>query len=185
MGDVFTALLGGNFIQTCTLCVRTTLVRRYLEAGLPIAGYPVGDWPLCIYVSRYSEITYLDESLAVYRKVDGSAMNSGHASRLQMARGCLSMINSLCDYFAVDQATRFDAIRSLQRSILSFAALAADEDAFRAAWTWLAENDPESLTARRRLLPLIVRSTLACRVLASISEARQALTALRDYRRIE
>lgn len=185
VGHVFSELLSGNFIQTCTLCVRTTLVRRYMAAGLPIEDYPVGDWPLCIYVSRFSEINYLGESLAVYRKVQGSAMNSGHASRLQMARGCLSMIESLCDYFAVDSSTRLAAIRMLQCSLLSFAALAGDKDAFGAAWAWLAANDPKSLAGRRRLLPLIVRSNLACRVLARLAGARQTLTLLRDYRRLE
>lgn len=184
-GDVFAALLKGNFIQTCTLCVRTALVRRHLHSGLPIADYPVGDWPLCIHVARYSEISYLDESLAVYRQVDGSAMNSGHASRLRIGLGCLSMVKSLCDHFAVDHAIRLDAVRTAQRAILSLAALAADQDAFRTAWSWLAENDPKSVTARQRLLPLIVRSTLACRVLASVSKVRQAMAVLRDYRRLE
>lgn len=184
-GDVFAALLKGNFIQTCTLCVRADLARRYMASGLPVADYPVGDWPLCIFVSRHSEIAYLDASSAVYRQVEGSAMNSGHASRLRMALGCRSMVAGLCEYFGVDQATRFQAMRSAQRAILSFATLAADRDVFRDAWCWLEANDPGSLSPRRRLLRLIVRSTLACRLLASVGEARRILLVFRDYRRLE
>ena len=184
-GDVFGALLKENFIQACTLCVRTELVRRYLGAGLPVAGYPVGDWPLCIYVARYSEIHYIGESMAVYRKVRDSAIHSGHASRLRIALGCRSMVGSLCDHFDVDPATRFEAMRTLQRGILSFAVLARDRAAFAEAWHWLAAHDPEALTGRHRWLPLIVRSAFACGVLASVAEARQAWAVLRGYRAMD
>lgn len=182
-GDVFDALLRENFIQACTLCVRTDLVRRYLGAGLPVAGYPVGDWPLCIHVARHSEIHYLGESMAVYRKVRDSAIHSGHASRLRIALGCRSMVASLCDHFDVDPATRFEAMRMHQRGILSFAVLAGDRRAFGEAWAWLAANDPKALTVRHRLLPLIVRSTFARRVLSRVAESRQAWAVLRGYRR--
>ena len=182
-GEVFNPLLAGNFIQTCTLCVRTTLARAYLESDLPVSTYPVGDWPLCLYVARVSHVEYLDESMAVYRQVAGSMMNSGHLARLRMAQACLPMIESICSQFGIDMTTRKEAIASIQRSLLSFAALAADKTAFAEAHDWLQLHDPDYLRPlRRRLLPWIVHSAFACRLLAFAQEARAAIFSWRRYR---
>ena len=74
-GAVFAQLLQRNFIQTCTLAVRTALVRAYLASPLPADSYRVVDWPLCLFVGASHGIRYLDRPTATYRRTPGSATN--------------------------------------------------------------------------------------------------------------
>lgn len=182
-GDIFPILLAGNFIQTCTLCIRTDLGRQYLSSDLPTDSYPVGDWPLCLYIAAQSKIGYLDWPLAVYRKVPGSAMNSGHAARARTVTGYVPMVEDFCDQFAVDAATRTKALASNYQVLFSFAVFADDMALFERARTWLALNDAAYLRPwRRRLLPWLARSPAMRRVLTRFYEARVALGELRHYR---
>jgi glycosyltransferase involved in cell wall biosynthesis len=171
-GEIFSSLLAGNFIQTCTLCVRTDLCRQYLASDPAVDSYPVGDWPLCLSVAALHKIEYLDRSLAVYRKVSGSAMNSGHASSLKLVLGCQAMIDDVCRRFSIDDALRAVAHSELHKTTLSLAFLAGDASAFDMSWIWLERNDPAVVQPwRRKFLRWLLLRHTARRAMVRIIEA--------------
>ena len=182
-GDIFPILLRANFIQTCTLCIRTELDQQFLASDLAKVIYPVGDWPLCLYIAAKRKIAYLPQSTAVYREVPGSVMNSGHASRARIGTAYISMIEGFCDRFAVAADARINALSGVYGGLMSLAVFANDPALYERARIWLAQNDPDYLKPlRRRLLPYLMRSVVSRWVLLQISEARVRLREIRRYR---
>lgn len=151
-GKILDRLLLGNFVQTCTLCVRRHLSDRFLESASK-ESYPVGDWPLCLYIAAHSEIGYLDTVTAGYRKVRGSMMNSGHVARARTVSAFAPMVEDFCSAYAVTEATRMQALENIYKPLCSLAVLADDVPLFRTAWAWLQDHDsPYLRTWRSRLL---------------------------------
>jgi len=182
-GDIFTALLCGNFIQTCTLCVRANLNREFFEGGLLKSSYPVGDWPLCLYIAAKHTFGYLPESTAVYRKVPGSMMNAGNVSRLRTIAGYVAMIEDFCDRFDVAQINRINAIAEIYRPMLSVALFAGDEAKSAHCLAWLQQHDPAYTNSwRGRLLPWLAKSPVARCILWRIQDFRVRSREAREYR---
>lgn len=181
-GDIFPQLLSGNFIQTCTLCVRTELVRDYRSSGLSIDRYPVGDWPLCLYISARTRIGYLNRSTAVYRKVPGSAMNSGDLARLQLVTKYKIIIDDICDHFHVDPASKDSAYTSLNYQLLKLAFLANDNPAFENSYLWLQGSAPTFHSRQRELLHFAMRMNAIRRLLGWLIVLRRRLNETSRYR---
>jgi hypothetical protein len=153
-GRVFERLLHGNFIQTCTVCLRTDIAREYFASGLPIASYPVGDWPLFLHVAARHEIEFLKESMAAYRRTPGSMMNSGTIFRLRTLAAYVPMIEEFAHRGNVSASIRTNALAPVYRSIYSLSLLANDREAMGSARDWLLANNPLYLKPlRRRLIP--------------------------------
>lgn len=151
-GAIFEALLAGNFIQTCTLCVRAELAREYLASELPTDSYAVGDWPLCLYISARHNIGYLDRSMAAYRRVPGSAMQGGDRKRLSMVASYALIIDHMCAHFGTPPSVKRAARTSLYFSLSKLAFLADDLPTFEKCDQWLRANAPLLHTRKRRLL---------------------------------
>lgn len=151
-GDLFDVLLRANLMQTCTVLVRSDLVRRYLRSEVPFADSVVADWPFVLFLSRNTRIGYLDEPLATYRKTPGSAMNRDPDGQLALIRLYVTMLTELCDYFGVDDATRLDVLRQLMARIPRRALQAGEIQSAREALRWLRANPPNPLTLRGRFL---------------------------------
>ena len=182
-GDIFPTLLAGNFIQTCTLCIRTDLDRQYLASGLPVESYPIGDWPLCLYIAAHSKIGYLDQSLAAYRKVPGSATNSGHLANLRQSLRCHAMIDDACKCFGIEDSIRATGHSALHESILSLAFLAGDMPAFETSWHWLEQNNPTVVRPwRRRFLRWVMSRDKTRRIVVRMIETFRMLREMRFYR---
>lgn len=182
-GNVFNELLGGNFIQTCTLCVRTSLSQQYASSGLSVYSYPVGDWPLCLFIAGISKIAYLPSSTAVYRKVPGSAMNSGYVARSRTVARYIPMIDDICDHFLVPEPTRRHALTQIYRAQLSSSIFADDIPLFRETWDWLVEHDPDYLRPwRRRLLPSLAQWSFARSTLTLIDALRDRIRVICKYK---
>lgn len=88
------ALMAGNFLVTCTVMFRGGLIPAfpdwYFQCG-------VGDWPLHVLNSQHGSITYLAETMAVYRVHAGGAWSAernrgrleGLVQTAEMMRGSL------------------------------------------------------------------------------------------------
>ena len=182
-GNIFPVLLRGNFIQTCTLCVRAHFAKECLDQGGLQDGFSVNDWPLCLYIAAHSKIAYMPSSTAVYRKVSGSITNAGYAAIEKFIEGEIAMIENVCDRFEVDHAARIDALARLYRPLLSVALFAGDEAESARVLTWLRTNDPAYARSwRGLLLPWLARWSLSRRVLRRIQDARVRRREARDYR---
>lgn len=182
-GDIFADLLRGNFIQTATLCVRAKLDREFLGGGFLKDSYPVGDWPLCLYIAAQSKIGYLDRSLAVYRKVLGSMMNSGHAIRARTVASYVPMIEDFCAWFQVDDRAKVEALSQLYRNLFALFFFTDDIPAFERVLNWLRAYDPTFLLSwQRRLKIRFVRVSWIRKLLARKHEFGQAFEEWRHYR---
>lgn len=184
-GVIFEALLAGNFIQTCTLCVRAALAREYLTSKLPIDSYAVGDWPLCLYISARHKIGYLDRSMAVYRKVPGSAMHGGDLKRLSMVTSYALIIDDMCAYFGTQSSVRNAAHTSLYHSLSKLAFLADDLPTFEKCDQWLSTHAPRLHARQRQLLHWAMKRGPARSVIMCLIMLRRHLNEMLRYRSIK
>ncbi|WP_240472462.1 glycosyltransferase [Haliea salexigens] len=164
--EIFKELLSGNFIQTCTLCVRSDIVDAFFCSELPNDEYPVGDWPQCLYIAGFSKIGYLDFPASVYRRAPGSVMNSGIQRHLEIAIGYQAMLSDFFSFFDVDKEQQVLALSSLHCTILSLSLFAGNKNAFYSSWHWLKENNPSSTKPmRRQIMSQVMKVNLARRTL--------------------
>ncbi len=181
-GNIFETLLHGSFVQTCTLCLRTELDRRFL-AGFLEDSFPVGDWPLALYVASTHEIGYLPQSTAVYRRVGGSMMNSGRAVSVRMTAAYIPMIERICKRLAVPTSVCADALKPLYRSQFTLAFLSGDITLFERACDWLNVNDPTFLSPWFRRMKIRIVHFSALRQLFALKyDAKVAIDEWRLYR---
>jgi glycosyltransferase involved in cell wall biosynthesis len=172
-GHVFEALLAGNFVQTCTVCLRTDAARAFFGGTLPLAGYPVGDWPLFLHVAAHHEIAYLPRATAVYRRTPASLMNSGTRARARTIGAYIPMIEDFAALANVDEHVRRSALKPLYRSLFSLSLLAGEPLQMQRAREWLRANDPAYLQPlRRRILPHLFKLSFAGGVLERVQYAR-------------
>ncbi len=74
-------ILVANSIATCTVVCRSELLND-ARAFLGEKRFAMGDYPLWLYIAQKSKIAYIDEPLATYRIVGGSATNQGYQKQL-------------------------------------------------------------------------------------------------------
>ena len=75
----FRDLLVRNTVQTCSVLLRGDLARSFLRSSLSEGNYAVDDWPLFLHLTEHAPLGRMPQSLATYRRVPGSATNSGFA----------------------------------------------------------------------------------------------------------
>lgn len=150
-GYVFHDLLRGNFVSTGTVLMRTSVARDYLNEPWPVETYPVGDWPLWIYMSPRWKIAYLEEDLATYRLTPGSLTNQGPHAEIRTNRALLPMISDLCRHFDVCRDLELEAQAVLVRHILYTALRFGDVANAQWAYAWLQRQAPAALTGLERI----------------------------------
>ncbi len=74
-------LLVSNPIATCTVVCRRDLLNE-ARAFIGERRFAMGDYPIWLYIAQKSKLAYIDEPLATYRIVGGSATNQGYHRRL-------------------------------------------------------------------------------------------------------
>lgn len=182
-GSIFEQLILGNFIQTCTLCIRTVLVREYLQHPLSRRGNPVGDWPLCLFASAHAGIAYIDSPMAVYRRVPGSATNRGPLADIERARRCMAMVDDFCRYYERPQSLASASHARAHQHILYQSIVNGLADEFCSSLRWLEAHDPsEYSTLRWQLLEWLMALGMSRLILASLLKAVIILREFRYYR---
>ncbi len=101
-------LLVANSIATCTVVCRRDLLNE-ARAFLGGKRFAMGDYPLWLYIAQKSKIAYVDEPLATYRIVGGSATNQGYQRQLAF----LESQQEVKAYFLA----RFTYSESIQRRV--------------------------------------------------------------------
>lgn len=182
-GDIFDTLLAGNFIQTCTLCVRTSLANAYLDAGFNIESYGVFDWPLCLYVAARARVGYIDKAMATYRRAPGSAMNSGYRSTLRIVDSYRKVVDDFCDHFDVADSVRKSAMSALYQQMLKQALLARSPEQAGHAMEWLRDNAAGQFSTGLRLVAWLATTPAMSAVAVPLIEARRAAVEIALYAR--
>lgn len=194
-GAIFDSLLVGNFIQTCTLMARSTLVKEYLASPLSQQRFAVEDWPLCLFLSAHGNIGYIDDPTATYRRIEGSATNRGATANFARVSDQLRMASQFGTYFGTDPRVVLASHATTMRAILGIALEAGDVARCRWAVDWLV-TQPKSAAANWKLTAIRVvlctpggpriyrvlsalRRTLLERLIYSDTSARPGLFDLR------
>ena len=142
-------------IATCTVCIRSELLRRVImEYGDLILGpFPVGDfqtWFCC--VAGYGACPgFIDKSLATYRVLAESASHSTDVAKsIGYEKGRLALFLQLIERFDIDQSLEKDVLRRFWGRLLYLAHVARDTGLAAEAASALREVN-KSLTLHEHL----------------------------------
>jgi len=179
-GDIFDELLGRNFVMTCTLVGRADLMREFVISGLSWKDYSVVDWPLCLFVSSFAPVGFVDESLATYRMVPGSATNSGARAALARARSGAQMLHDFSELLGVEDLLYSRAENQILREVRSTALAAGDLETFRQTQAQLRSVSP---SAGPDPLRFVIMARLPCliRPYLRLSSAKRMARVRRAY----
>lgn len=158
-GDIFNQLLIDNEMATLTVLARTKLVQSAVEEILVANKHLRAlDYPIWLYIARYSKIHYVKDITAVYRKLDESASNSKNDLRaywfiigmidikifIAKKYDCLSLI--------------LDNVSAYKKRNLKYAYYIGDKEIADQAYKFLKENNKLSL--RDKLFYISTTSSL-------------------------
>ena len=107
-GENFRTLLSGNVVSALTVCVRKSLLAKYIETVQPEQrDWKMEDYPMALWFSKYSKIHYINKDLGVYRILSGSlAHPKTESEKLAFAESC----RDICLYFAGDDKEYIDIV---------------------------------------------------------------------------
>lgn len=185
VGQAYDLLQHGYSVGTATLLYQAAILKSFEQTPFAVQAYRFGDYSRLLHASRCGEIGYLDESLATYRYMPGSAMNSGPQSTLrlrQSGRQCrLDFIEETgqCpqDNHLID--------RKEYRLLYGCAYLAGDMGVFQDAHGWLSQNDPNYQANWKHALRLfIIRSKFLLGLVRVRAYLNWRLGIIRNYERI-
>jgi len=79
--DIFNGLLKNNYqIATLTVLARTEIISNAIH-NIDVSGYLMDDLPTWLEMAQNTKFHYIDNSVGVYRKVQGSASNDKNTYR--------------------------------------------------------------------------------------------------------
>jgi len=185
VGKAYELLQMGNWIGTATVLFRAEILKSFEKTHFSVKNYSFGDYSRLLYASLLGEFGYIDQSLATYRYMKGSAMNSDYQSKLrlrQSVRQCrLDFINETG--LVPKDAKKIE--RNEYRLLYGCAYLAGDVLIIQDAYHWLLQNDPEfRSTWKHGLRILIMRSKLLLWLVDMRAYVMWLLGIWRNYERI-
>lgn len=185
VGEAYDLLQQGNWIATATVLYRAEVWKSFEQATFAAKDYPMGDYSMLLHASLCGEFGYLKESLATYRYMRGSAMNSGHKAALQLRQ---SIRQCRLDFAKETGLIPKDAqLIDLDeyRLLYGCAYLAGDISAFQEAYRWLLRNDPDFRSTWKHPLRLSIMRIRPLLWLVGVrAHFNWRLGILRNYERI-
>lgn len=170
--NFFEELLVKNFIATCTVCARSKLVK---QVKLNNCGFDENwiscDRPLWVEISKYAKIGYIDESLAVYRRLEESASHSKDIKKMfALIKSSYAVRSYFIDKYGCSEKVQNIVARDYHRRILFYSFLLLDEKNARKSFEFLqtVENNRKERAksyclyfgSRNRLNWLVIRILL-------------------------
>ncbi len=151
-GKVFEALLAGNFIATCTVCMRRSVVLDYFASGIRRKGYLLDDYPRWLFASQQGLIGYIDEPLATYRCAPGSATRRTPDAALRMEFAARQIRRDFAERYGCSAEGFAAALRKSNRVALRMSAALGDRRTFLEEYRWYRKHDPGWRRDARMLL---------------------------------
>jgi glycosyltransferase involved in cell wall biosynthesis len=140
IGDAYPNVLRSWTVMTATAMYRGGLLKEYLNSDFNRSDFPFGDYNKLLFASIKGQIGYIPHSLATWRKVRGSASNSGFKSILRLRTAALECRQQFIAAFPIDIAVEKEAIALAHKDIMNAAFVAGDIPRYK-----------ESLHARKLL----------------------------------
>ena len=129
-GERFEALLSRNYIPPLTVCVRRSVLNKYISEVEPHnKDWLMEDLPMDLWFSKNSKILYIDEFFGVYRVLDGSI---SRPTSLEKRLDFANSVNEICVFFAGDDnKLKRIAQKAHERTVASMYLAFDDMDHFR------------------------------------------------------
>jgi glycosyltransferase involved in cell wall biosynthesis len=177
--DGYVDLLRDWTVMTATTLYRAAVVKEFFRSEFYDTRWPFADYNLALYASIKGRIVYLPVSTATWRRVPGSASNSGPKKALDMHLAATECRRRFMRAFPVSDADRLSVERNNHRKSLRLAYYALRPDIYQSSLDWLIENDKEKrrvghaleILAMRTVVPVWISNKLraAARSLATYS----------------
>ena len=109
-GAIFNPLIKRNFIQTCSVCVRSEVYKKYVSVlEYEKKGYLIADHCTFLDIAPHASIDFIPESLAAYRVLPESASHSLDPKRYYL-------IHKSAKKIRLDYSHKYNASREIQEA---------------------------------------------------------------------
>lgn len=139
-GDAYHALLHSWSVMTATSMYRREVLLNFGQSPFFSMTWPFGDRNLLLFASLQGTIGYLDRSTATFRKMCGSASNSGEAAALRMKLATIECVQMFLDRHPVPEDIARDAMARNKLDLYRAAYLARRTDLMIECFAWLCAN---------------------------------------------
>ena len=158
-GDIFEALLGDNFIMTCSFCCRTELIRNIDWQGYLAKGYVARDYAFFLDLARHTHIGYIDRALARYRVLQNSTIHSPDPLRhLRLFKSYHAIKLDYIEQYGAPEHLRHGALNHIHLANVEYGYRLYLPAQFWEGHAWLARHNPRQCrTLRWRLRALAMR----------------------------
>mgnify|MGYP001290594398 CR=1 FL=1 len=151
-------LLVSNPIATCTVVCRRDLLNE-ARAFIGERRFAMGDYPFWLYIAQKSKLAYLDEPLATYRIVGGSATNQGYHKQLTFLESLQEVKEFFMEHFTYSEPVRHRVkLEYLQKKLMLCFLTNKKEELYKCAQR--LELLKGKLTLRERVYTTMGRSWL-------------------------
>lgn len=140
-GQAYETLLLNWHIITATSMCRRDVAEGFINSSFHNERWPFGDLNFALYASQQGQIGYIDKSTATWRKVHGSATNSGFSSALHMELCAIECIEIFMNHYPVSTELRIRAIAKRMLSAWRLAYFSGDKETMGKAAAWLAQHN--------------------------------------------
>ncbi len=149
-GAAYHALLHEWSVMTATTVFRSEVLKSFSQSKFANPSWPFGDYNLLLFCSTRGTAGYIDVSTATFRKVRGSAGNSGHRAHLRMKLAAQECVDMFLTEHPVDPVSEREIQAILKRAIYAAAFYAERPDLMESAHDWLITNGFKSSSARHK-----------------------------------
>jgi hypothetical protein len=176
-GDVYADLLREWTVMTASAMYRMDVVREFLRSGFYETRWPFGDYNLALYASLKGKVAYLPVSTATWRRVGGSASNSGPEKALAMHLAAIECRRRYMRAYPIPPAQEHAVECAIHAKTLPLSFAANRPDLYRESLEWLQRHGEATsafphlvkLAAMRLQLPVTAINT-GRRILRAIAE---------------
>lgn len=167
-GEAYEPLLCHWTAMTATTLFRKKLIMDFMRSPFYVRQWPFGDLNLLLYASLHGRFGYIDRSTATFRKVRGSATNSGFQARLCMQQALYECVEMFINAFPPSPKAAITSRAIRQRRIYHAAIAAGDINAMESSRKWLLEHGFEFNDSRHRIYTKLIQAGWTHRLLSSL-----------------
>lgn len=164
-----------HYAITCSVCYRRDILMAYLDSPYDDPSLLMGDLPVILFTAKDWDIGYIDEPLAVYRRIPGSITNSGPDKTLAWVQSLAKCRQMFLDRVPCSVRLRHDVERESQSAVFRAAYAARDAQACREAFRRLRDVDPSWGSLRDRAKIFLVSGRVTSALLGRWWAVRRAL----------
>jgi len=141
--NFFENLLLYSYIGTRTVCVRKDLVEKFLnQHSKRLEKWKMGDLPLWLYTAKYSQIGYINQSLAVKRHFQESMSNSkDKRKRFAFKKSSYDIRFYFANIYGCSESTKLELKKQYNEFNLKYSVLLKNKKEAKKSFNFLKKNE--------------------------------------------